>query len=147
MKPRLAIASAAALLALTLASCSSSEPSPTRAVDSTPAVAPAGFEFDDLYEPDMWVTDPVHGGTDCGDGLLHDCWTVNVMSETGCDDSFALLTIVERNRSGDELETYQTTAPAATAGRVSGFSFDSRFYGEQVIDEVEVIGAECTDLL
>jgi hypothetical protein len=69
------------------------------------------------------------------------------MSESGCDDSFALLTIVERNRSGEELATYQTAAPAGAAGQASAFSFNSRTINEELIDSVEIVGAECTDLL
>jgi hypothetical protein len=147
MKLRPTATAVAVLIALTLVGCSSPEPTPTRTSDPISAVAPSGFEVDDLYAPDLWVSDPVRGGTDCGDSLLSDCWNVSIMSESGCEDSFALLTIVEQNRSGDELETYQTAAPAATAGQASAFSFNSRTINEEVIDTVEVIGAECTDLL
>ncbi|GAA1661556.1 hypothetical protein [Microbacterium lacus] len=125
---------------LILAACSN----PSSTTEAETVEVPPGFEIDDLYVPDLWVSKPVRGGTECGDGVLFDCWSVIVMSESGCDP-YALLTFVERNASGDELKRYQLAAAAEGAGKAWDFSWDSQWFKPEVIASISVERAGCTD--
>ncbi|MFJ2503584.1 hypothetical protein [Microbacterium sp. NPDC087592] len=104
---------------------------------------PVGFELEDLHLPDVWISTPVQGGTDCGTGPLHDCWTVDMLIESDCD-GYVLLGFEEYRAEGAVLERYERLAARTSGpGGTETFSWSSEFFNSDVIASISVTKAEC----
>lgn len=135
---RISLGASAVALALLATGCSSAPPE----TEATLAI-PHGFEFEDLFMPDVWVSTPARSDEACGLAALTDCWESEVLVESDCDGS-VLLSFEERREAGAKLEEYQHLMPrTASPGASELFVWSSQFHNPEVIDSIAVTSAEC----
>ncbi|TCJ23790.1 hypothetical protein E0W80_09535 [Microbacterium sp. PI-1] len=129
------------LLALVLTGCASPAPIETPAFE-----IPKGFDFENLYTSGIWVSTPEHGGSECGEGALFDCWNVVIQANERCEGYFEI-SMRELNASGGALSSYIEYAKARVAAdQRQSFSWDSQWWAEEVIDTIEVENVKCVDV-